>query len=251
MKIKDSVVLVTGSNRGIGKSYIAALLQRGAKKVYAGMRDTGWFETLAREWPEADRQRVEPLILDITNEGHIRSAVARAGDVTVLINNAGIARFAGLIAAENLDPARQEMEVNYFGSLRMSRAFAPVLKENGGAIINVLSVASLGNFPVLGSYSASKAALHSMTQGIRAELAAQGTRVFGVFPGPIQTDMAENFDMEKSPPAMIAEGTLDSVERGEEDIFIDPMAVQFRKDYFADAKAQEKELSAFLPGSGA
>ncbi|NIQ02980.1 MAG: SDR family NAD(P)-dependent oxidoreductase, partial [Nitrospinaceae bacterium] len=156
-----------------------------------------------------------------------------------------------LIAAENLDPARQEMEVNYFGSLRMSRAFAPVLKENGGAIINVLSVASLGNFPVLGSYSASKAALHSMTQGIRAELAAQGTRVFGVFPGPIQTDMAENFDMEKSPPAMIAEGTLDSVERGEEDIFIDPMAVQFRKDYFADAKAQEKELSAFLPGSGA
>lgn len=248
MKIKDSVVLVTGSNRGIGKSYIAALLASGAKKVYAGMRDVGAFNTLAAEWPEEHRAKVEPVVLDITNEGHIRSAVAKAGDVTLLINNAGIANFTGLIAAENLDSARQEMEVNYFGTLRVTRAFAPILKKNGGgALVNILTVASLGNFPVLGSYSASKAALHSMTQGIRAELAEQGTRVFGVFPGPIDTDMAKDFDMEKSSPDMIAEGTLKAIEQGEEDIFIDPMAVQFRKDYFSDAKAQEKELAAFLP----
>lgn len=248
MKIKDSVVLVTGSNRGIGKSYIAALLASGAKKVYAGMRDAGAFSTLAAEWPEEHRAKVEPVVLDITNEGHIRSAVAKAGDVTLLINNAGIANFTGLIAAENLDSARQEMEVNYFGTLRVTRAFAPILKKNGGgALVNILTVASLGNFPVLGSYSASKAALHSMTQGIRAELAEQGTRVFGVFPGPIETDMAKDFDMEKSSPDMIAEGTLKAIEQGEEDIFIDPMAVQFRKDYFADAKAQEKQLAAFLP----
>ena len=169
-------------------------------------------------------------------------------DVNLLINNAGIANFTGLISADNLDSARQEMEVNYFGTLRVTRAFAPILKKNGGgALVNVLTVASLGNFPVLGSYFASKAALHSLTQGIRAELAAQGTQVFGVYPGTIETDMAKDFDMEKSSPDLIAEGTLSAIEKGEEDIFIDPMAVQFRKDYFADAKSQEKELAAFLP----
>lgn len=248
MKIKDSVVFVTGSNRGIGKSYIAALLKGGAKKVYAGMRDVGVFSTIATELPEEHRDKIEPVAIDITNEKQIQSAVAQAGDVTLLVNNAGIASFAGLISADNLDAARQEMEVNYFGTLRVTRAFAPVLKKNGGgALVNVLTVASLGCFPVLGSYSASKAALHSLTQGIRAELAAQGTQVFGVFPGPIETDMAKNFDMEKSSPDLIAEGTLSAIEKGEEDIFIDPMAVQFRKDYFSDPKALEAQLANFLP----
>ena len=248
MKIKDSVAFVTGSNRGIGKSYIAALLKGGAKKVYAGMRDIGAFSTIAAEWPEEHRAKVEPIAIDITNEGHIRSALTKAGDVTLLINNAGIANFSGLIYADNLDSARQEMEVNYFGTLRVTRAFAPILKKNGGgALVNVLTVASLGCFPVLGSYSASKAALHSLTQGIRAELAAQGTQVFGVFPGPIDTDMAKDFDMEKSSPDLIAEGTLKGIEQDEEDIFIDPMAVQFRKDYFADPKALEAQLANFLP----
>jgi len=248
MKIKDSIVFVTGSNRGIGKSYVKALLNHGAKKVYAGMRDVGAFNQIASEWPEQHRRKVEPVVIDITNEGHIRSAVAKAGDVDLLINNAGIANFAGLISADNLDAARQEMEVNYFGTLRVTRAFAPVLKKNGGgALVNILSVASLGNFPVLGSYSASKAALHSLTQGIRAELAAQGTQVFGVFPGPIETDMAKDFDMEKSSPDVISEGTLKAIEQDEENIFTDPMAVQFRKDYFADPKALEAQLSTFLP----
>ncbi len=248
MKIKDSIAFVTGTNRGIGKSYVKALLDHGAKKVYAGMRDVGAFNQIASQWPEKYRGKVEPVAIDITHEDQIKSAVAQAGDIDLLINNAGIANFAGLISADNLDAARQEMEVNYFGTLMMNRAFAPVLKKNGGgALVNILSVASLGNFPVLGSYSASKAALHSLTQGIRAELAAQGTRVFGVFPGPIETDMAKDFDMEKSPPDAIAEGTLKAMEQGEEDIFIDPMAVQFRKDYFGDPKALEKQLSEFLP----
>ena len=172
----------------------------------------------------------------------------QAGDVTLLINNAGIANYTGLISAENLDSARQEMEVNYFGTLMLTRAFAPVLKKNGGgALVNILSVASLGNFPVLGSYSASKAALHSLTQGIRAELAAQGTQVFGVFPGPIDTDMAKDFDMEKSPPSEIADGTLKAIEQGVDDIFVDAMAVQFQKDYRGDPKALEQQLSTFLP----
>jgi len=248
MKIKRSVVLVTGANRGIGKSYVKALLNHGAKKVYAGMRDIEEFEKIAADWPEKHRGQVEPIAIDITHEDQIKSAVIRAGDIDLLINNAGIANFTGLIAADNLDSARQEMEVNYFGTLMMTRAFAPVLKRNGGgALVNILSVASLGNFPVLGSYSASKAALHSLTQGIRAELAEQRTQVFGVFPGPIETDMAKDFDMEKSSPDSIAEGTLKAIEKGEEDIFIDPMAVQFRQDYFADPKALEAQLSNFHP----
>ena len=248
MKIKDSIAFVTGTNRGIGKSYVKALLDHGAKKVYAGMRDVGAFNQIASQWPEKLRGKVEPVAIDITHEDQIKSAVAHAGDVDLLINNAGIANFAGLISADNLDAARQEMEVNYFGTLMMNRAFAPVLKKNGGgALVNILSVASLGNFPVLGSYSASKAALHSLTQGIRAELAAQGTQVFGVFPGPIETDMAKDFDMEKSSPDVISEGTLKAIEQDEENIFTDPMAVQFRKDYFADPKALEAQLSTFLP----
>ncbi len=251
MRIKNSTAFVTGSNRGIGKSYVTALLNNGAKKVYAGVRDIGAFNTMASEWPEEHRGKVEPVALDITHEKQIQSAVAQAGDIDLLLNNAGIAKYTGLISAGNLDSARQEMEVNYFGTLMMSRAFAPVLKKNGGgALVNVLTVASLGNFPVLGSYSASKAALHSLTQGIRAELAAQGTRVFGVFPGPIETDMAKDFDMEKTSPDVIAEETLKAIEQGEEDIFIDPMAVQFRKDYFGDPKALEKQLSTFLPVAG-
>jgi NAD(P)-dependent dehydrogenase (short-subunit alcohol dehydrogenase family) len=248
MKINNSTAFVTGANRGIGKSYVTALLNNGAKKVYAGMRDVGAFEKIASDWPEEHRGKVVPVAIDIRHEDQIKSAVAQAADVNMLINNAGIANFAGLIAADNLDAARQEMEVNYFGTLMMSRAFAPVLKKNGGgALVNILSVASLGNFPVLGSYSASKAALHSLTQGIRAELAEQGTQVFGVFPGPIETDMAKDFDMEKSSPTLIADGTLTAIEKGEEDIFIDPMAVQFRQDYFADPKALEAQLSTFHP----
>lgn len=249
MKIKDSIAFVTGSNRGIGKSYVKALLDNGAKKVYAGMRDVSVFDKVASEWPKEHRGKVRPIMIDVTNEDQIKSAVTTAGDVNLLINNAGIAKFAGLIAAENLDASRQEMEVNYFGTLMMTRAFAPILKKNGGgALVNILSVASLGNFPMLGSYSASKAALHSLTQGIRAELAAQGTQVFGVFPGPIETDMAKDIEMDKSSPDLIAEGTLSAIEQGVEDIFIDPMAVQFRQDYFADPKALEAQLSTFHPG---
>ena len=249
MKIKDSVAFVTGSNRGIGKAYVGALLQQGAKKVYAGMRDISQFDAIAADWPEALRDKVEPVIIDITNRGHIQAAVSKVGDTTLLINNGGIAQFAGLIAADNLDAARQEMEVNYFGTLNVTRAFVPILKKNGGgAIVNICSVASLGNFPVLGSYSASKAALHSLTQGIRAELASQGTEVYGVYPGPIDTDMAKDFEMDKAPPEETAEGTLAAIEKGQQDIFVDAFAEQFYKDFRNDPKALEQALTEYLPG---
>ena len=172
MKIKNSTTLVTGASRGIGKAYLEVLIKRGAKKVYAAMRDVETFKKSSPECLDKYKDVIELISLDITDKEQIFSAVKKEGDVNLLINNAGIANYTGLISGKNLDSARQVMEVNYFGTLSMIRAFAPVLENNvGGAMVNVLSVASLANFPVLGSYSPSKAALFSLTQGVRAELA--------------------------------------------------------------------------------
>ena len=140
------------------------------------------------------------------------------------------------------------MEVNYFGTLSMIRAFAPVLGKNGGgAIVNVLSVASLASFPVLGSYSASKAALYSLTQGVRAELAQQGTHVLAVYPGPIDTDMAKDLPMEKSSPEETANRTLQAIEEEKEDIFIDVFAKQFQKDFQDSPIGIAKQFAEMLP----
>ena len=248
MKIEDSIALVTGSNRGIGLALVTALVNGGAKKVYAGMRNVDQFKNSDSHFLESFKGKVEPVSLDITKKNQVDSAVKKAYDVQLLINNAGIANFSGFIAAEDLTSARQEMEVNYFATLAMIRGFAPVLKKNGGGtIVNILSVASLVNFPMLGSYSASKAALFSLTQGVRAELAAQGTTVTGIFPGPIDTDMGKDIDMEKASPDTLAQGTLDGIEKGEEDIFIDEMAVQFKQGLLSDPKAVERQCAEMLP----
>jgi len=176
------------------------------------------------------------------------AAAEKYGDVNLLINNAGIAGFASFMAAEDTGAARAEMETNYFGTLNMIRAFAPVLSANGGGgIVNLASVAGLANFPALGSYSASKAAVHSLTQGVRAELAAQGTLVMGVYPGPIDTDMAANVQMEKTPPDTVAKNVLDAIEAGEEDVYPDPMAVEFHAGLLADPKAIERNAGEMLP----
>ncbi|MGV7222644.1 MAG: SDR family NAD(P)-dependent oxidoreductase [Nitrospinales bacterium] len=183
MKIANSTALVTGANRGIGKAYVLSLLKQGAKKVYACMRDVEAFKKSFAENLETYKDVLELIPLDITKPDQVAAAVAKASDVDILINNAGIANYTGFISEKNLASARQEMEVNYFGTLSVIRAFAPVLKNNGGGAIVILnSVASLANFPALGTYSASKAALFSLTQGVRAELTAQGTQVIGVYP---------------------------------------------------------------------
>lgn len=248
MKIENTIALVTGANRGIGRALVAALVNKGAGKVYAGVRD---IDALLNDNPgfiESFKGKVELVPLDITKKNQVDLAAEKAHDTNLLINNAGIANYSGLIAADDLSSARQEMEVNYFATLTMIRAFAPLLKKNGGgAIVNILSVASLVNFPLLGSYSASKAALFSLTQGIRAELAGQGTTVTGVFPGPIDTDMAKEIEMDKGSPEEIALGTLNSIENGEEDVFIDAMAIQLRQDYWSDPKSVERQCGEMLP----
>ena len=244
MNIKNSIALVTGANRGIGRAFVEELLAGGAAKVYATARDVETLTDVVASAPD----RVIPVALDVTKPDMILTAAENHTDVTLLINNAGIAAFAGLIAAEDDHPARGEMETNYFGTLNMTRAFAPVLAANGGgAIINLASIASYVNVPALGSYSASKAAVHSLTQGIRAELAVQGTSVLGVYPGPVDTDMAEGFPMEKTPPHEVVNTIFEALESGQEDVYPDPMSVDLHAGLLGDSKAVEKQVDEMLP----
>jgi len=241
-QITGTTALVTGANRGIGRALVQALLDRGARKVYAASRHPEQLDALVRD----TGGRVVAITLDVTDSAQIRGAAARAGDVTLLINNAGIvAQFGGdFTDAGWIAAARDEFGVNAIGTLEVTQAFAPILEANGGgAVVNISSVAGLVAFPVLTSYSASKAAVHSITQATRAQLAPQGTFVAGVYPGPIDTDMAEKIPLEKASPESAAHAILDGLEAGEEDIFPDPMSRQFGENYLKSPKALEHQVS--------
>jgi peptide/nickel transport system ATP-binding protein len=245
MKIAGSVALVTGANRGVGRAYVQVLLAMGAKKVYAAARNPAGVEDLVR----AGGGKVEAVKLDVTNEAEVKAAAAKCRDVTLLVNNAGANGSSGALAAPGTDNAELEMGVNYFGVLRMTRAFGAILKANGGgAIVNMLSVVSRVNMPLLGTYSASKAAAWSLTQATRGELAKQGTLVVGVFPGAIDTDMAKGFDIPKLAPADVATQALKAVESGTEDVDVGDMAVEVAGGMKADPKGVEKGFAAYLPG---
>ena len=237
-------IFITGANRGIGRAFLEEALVQGAARIYAGARNP---ESL-NELVETTGGKVVAVKLDVTNLDDITNAAGLASDVDLLINNAGIAIFGGTIGEDRLTAARDEMEVNYFGSLNMARAFAPILKTNGGGgIINISSIAGLVNFPVIGSYSASKAAVHSLTQSLRAELAAQNTQVTGVYPGPVDTELAEEFEAEKTPPKAVVQAIYAAFADGKEDIFPDVMSEQMHGGLLADPKAVEKQAGSMLP----
>src|SRR5580704_18112303 len=226
MKINGSTALVTGANRGLGRAFVQALRDAGCTKIYAAARMI--------EGAACDAV-VEPVQLDITEIGQVSSAATRCHDVSILINNAGVARFVPVLGAPTMDDARLEIETNYLGTLAMCRAFAPVLKRNGGgALVNMLSVVSFFNAPMQGSYCASKAAAWSLTKDVRFELRAQGTLVIWVYAGYIDTNMTANLTVPKSDPADIAARVIDGIERGSEDIFADERSIavyaELRKD---------------------
>lgn len=239
MQIRDSVALVTGANRGIGRAFVEALLERGARRVYATARDLASLDALAA----LDRHRVVTLRLDVTSAADAQAAAAQAPDVALLVNNAG-ALTVGAPTEVPLETARADMETNYFGTLNVTKAFLPVLEQRQGAIVNMLTVVALASMPRLSAYNASKAAGLSLTQSLRADLATRGIAVHGVFPGPVDTDMARRFEMPKTAAIEVARATLDGVEAGEEDIFPDPTSRQVYAAWRQDHKAVERQFAA-------
>ena len=241
MDIANATVLVTGANRGIGRCLVDCLLAAGVPRIYTGARDPAKLDELAQT------QGIVPIALDVTRPEQVAAAAERCSDVTLLINNAGVNRNRPLIGEpEALSNARAEIEVNYLGTLSMCRAFAPVLKANGGGmIVNVLSVIGRVNLPAIGSYCASKAAEYSMTQGVRAELAARGTHVMGVLPGAVDTDMTPGGDAR---PEDIAAAIVEAIANDVEDLYPDAMAQGLNEGLARNAKAVERDMATYLPG---
>jgi NAD(P)-dependent dehydrogenase (short-subunit alcohol dehydrogenase family) len=239
MNIANKTVLITGANRGIGRALVDEALRRGAKKVYAGVRGA----------LQIADQRVRPLALDVTNLPQIQQAAEQVDSLDVLINNAGVAIYDDL---SNPDVIQQHLAVNVFGLLNVTRTFLPLLKRAKGAIVNNLSMAALAPLPIIPAYSLSKAAALSMTQSLRAHLAAQGVTVHAVVLGPIDTDMNRGFEIPKAPPAAAAQGIFDGLEKDEEEIFPDPASQSIANGWRNGAlKALEREFKAFVPPSAA
>ena len=236
MNLSGKTVLVTGANRGIGLAIVKALLNKGVSKVYAGTRDP-------KKLPDFGDTRVVPLTLDITNKEQVALAAQTAGDVSVLINNAGVAAFSSILDGP-LDLVERDMNTNYFGTLDMVRRFVPVLEgRDGAAIVNVVTIAAFANFPVIGGYSASKSALFSLSQGIRIELAPKAISVHTVNPGPIDTELAKEFQMDKADAGQTAENILAGLENDEADIFPDETGRQMFDVWKSDYRALERMVS--------
>jgi NAD(P)-dependent dehydrogenase (short-subunit alcohol dehydrogenase family) len=219
MKLKDSVVLVTGANRGLGLEFAKQALRRGAAKVYAAARDPSKIELAG----------VAPVRLDVTNPAEVAAAAAQCKDVTLLINNAGIARIGGVVEGDLVPLLREQLETNLFGMLHMSRGFAGILGKNGGgAILNILSVLSWVNTPRIGGYGITKAAAWGLTNSLRHELRAQGTQVVSFHAGFIDTDMTRALDIPKARPEDVVRQAYDAIEAGQEEVTTDEATRQVK-----------------------
>jgi NAD(P)-dependent dehydrogenase (short-subunit alcohol dehydrogenase family) len=243
MDIKGCVALVTGGNRGIGEAFVRVLLESGAATVYAGSRDAAGAAHLEQAWPG----RCIAIELDITDQVEVDAAARQCADVSLLVNNAGLFANQLLIGAPDMAAARAEMEVNYFGTLAMCRAFAPVLKRNGGgAIVNVLSAAALFPVPNMGGYSPSKAACRSLSGSVRAELGPQGTHVAALIVGSVDTRMAAHVQGGKEKPDDVARAGLKAVTRNIDEMDTDRMAMEMRAAYALDPKGLERRMAKML-----
>lgn len=238
---KGKKALVSGANRGIGKAITIELLEQGAT-VYAGARNTASLNDLKTHYGE----KLIPLQLDVTDKDSIKTAVANIDDLDILINNAGVLSFGTIFSDNSSETLKQHLDVNVWGLIELSNALIKHLKkESETAIINISSLAGLGNMPVIGTYSVSKAAVHSITQGMRAELSKNNALVIGVYPGPIDTEMTTEMDMEKDSPQNVAKSIIEGLKNGTEDIYPDAMSIQIGPFYASNPKAVEQQFASF------
>ena len=234
MTVTGKTVLVTGANRGIGKALVEEALCRGAARVYAGTR---------QPLTHADL-RVTALTLDVTDAVQIQAAVERVESLDILINNAGVALYDDLSDRALLE---RHLAVNFFGPYEVTQAFLPMLTQSGGAIVNNVSVMALAPLPFTPAYAISKAAAFNWTQSLRALLVGHGVRVHAVLTGPTDTDMTRGFEIPKAAPQLVARAIFEGVEKGEEDIFPDPMSATLAESWRGGAvKAFERESAALV-----
>jgi NAD(P)-dependent dehydrogenase (short-subunit alcohol dehydrogenase family) len=225
MQIENSTVLITGANRGIGLAFAKAFLARGAHKVYAGARDPS----------KISMAGVTPIQLDVNSVSDVQAAAQLAKDVTIVVNNAGIANLGSFMAEDAEAALRNHLETNVLGPLRVSRAFAPVLALNGGgALINVASIASWITSPLLASYAVSKSALWSLSNGLRNDLRNQGTQVLTLHMGFVDTDLTKGLEMPKSTPEAIVERALQALEAGALEVLADEITQQVKAGLSAE-----------------
>jgi NAD(P)-dependent dehydrogenase (short-subunit alcohol dehydrogenase family) len=239
MRIDNTIALVTGANRGIGAALVEALLEQGASKVYAAARQDADVAALRAK----NDRRIVPVQLDVTDDAEIERVAAEATDLRILFNNAGVLDLGSVLDAPS-SAFDRNFDVNVFGLLRTTRAFAPALTTHQGAVVNILTLVALASMPRLGVYNASKAAAWSLTQSMRGDFARRQVKVFGVFPGAVDTDMLKDVEMPKTAPADVAAAVMEGIEAGEEDIFPDPMAKALYARWTTDHKAIERQFAA-------
>ncbi|MBU9597993.1 SDR family NAD(P)-dependent oxidoreductase [Burkholderia multivorans] len=232
---QHTIALVTGADRGLGAMFVEMLIARGARKVYAATRKP--VDATAR-----NDSRIVPITLDVTKPQDVQRAAEVAGDVTLLINNAGVNTQTGPLDAAQPEHARAEMEVNYFGTIAMANAFAPRLIAARGAMVNVLSVLARATLPAMTTLCASKAAGLRLTEGLDAELAPQGVRVYAVMPGAIDTDMSRDYPGDKLTTREVVDATLDAIGGAAREIYIGAMAERISATLSSDRAALHAQL---------
>ena len=245
LSVKNKVAFVSGSNRGIGKAITIELLEKGVSKVYAGARNINTLDELKTKYGA----RLIPVELDVTKDGTISKAAQIATEVEILINNTGTLSIGNFLGGNLLESLKTNLEINLWGMVKLTDVFMDTIREKkSGAIVSISSVGGLANMPMELTYSASKAAVHSVIQGLRGELKNTGILVAGVYPGPVETDFwrGHENDMTKASPKTVAENIIQAIQEGVEDIFPDATSKQVSAGYYQSPKALEKQFSNFI-----